>query len=81
LELSDSCLSSALCKGGYMRKKLILWEIAGFFFIGLIGAVLHFTFELSDYSNMVVAFFSAVNESTWEHLKMVLLAGIYFHAH
>jgi hypothetical protein len=61
-----------------MRRKLILWEIAGFFFIGLIGAALHFTFELSDFSNRVVAFFSAVNESTWEHLKMVFWPGFIF---
>jgi hypothetical protein len=61
-----------------MRRKLILWEIAGFFFIGLIGAALHFTFELSDFSDRLVAFFSAVNESTWEHLKMVFWPGFIF---
>ena len=61
-----------------MKNTILLWEIGGFFFIGLIGAALHFTFELSNFSNMVVAFFSAVNESTWEHLKMVFWPGIFF---
>lgn len=61
-----------------MNNKVLLWEIGGFFFIGLIGASLHFTFELSNFSNMVVAFFSAVNESTWEHLKMVFWPGVLF---
>lgn len=61
-----------------MDKKVLLWEIGGFFFIGLIGASLHFTFELSNFSNMLVAFFSAVNESTWEHLKMVFWPGVIF---
>jgi len=61
-----------------MKNQVLLWEIGGFFFIGLIGAVLHFTFELSNFSNMVVAFFSAVNESTWEHLKMVFWPGVVF---
>jgi hypothetical protein len=61
-----------------MKNTVLLWEIGGFFFIGLIGAALHFTFELSNFSNMVVAFFSAVNESTWEHLKMVFWPGIFF---
>ena len=61
-----------------MKNKVLLWEIGGFFFIGLIGASLHFTFELSNFSNMVVAFFSAVNESTWEHLKMVFWPGVVF---
>jgi hypothetical protein len=61
-----------------MSKKLLAWEAGGFFFIGLVGAALHFTFELSNFQNMVVAFFSAVNESTWEHLKMVFWPGVIF---
>ena len=61
-----------------MDKRIILkWEIFGFFFIGLVGAALHFTHELSGYSDYV-AFFSAVNESTWEHLKMVFWPGLLF---
>ena len=61
-----------------MKNKLLLWEIGGFFFIGLVGASLHFTYELSDFSSNVVAYFSAVNESTWEHLKMVFFPGLVF---
>jgi len=61
-----------------MKNKLLLWEIGGFFFIGLVGASLHFTYELSDFSSNVVAYFSAVNESTWEHLKMVFFPGLTF---
>ena len=61
-----------------MKNKILLWEIGGFFFIGLVGAALHFTFELSDFSSNVVAYFSAVNESTWEHLKMVFFPGLVF---
>ena len=61
-----------------MKNKLLLWEIGSFIFIGLVGAALHFTFEFSNFENMVVAFFSAVNESTWEHLKMVFWPGVWF---
>ncbi len=61
-----------------MKNKLLLWEIGGFFFIGLVGASLHFTYELSDFSSNVVAYFSAVNESTWEHLKMAFFPGLTF---
>jgi hypothetical protein len=43
-----------------------------------VGASLHFTYELSDFSSNVVAFFSAVNESTWEHLKMTFFPGLVF---
>ncbi|MEM3021819.1 MAG: DUF6512 family protein, partial [Candidatus Caldarchaeum sp.] len=44
-------------------------EVGGFFFIVFAGSLLHFTYELSG-GNMVVALFSAVNESVWEHLKL-----------
>lgn len=60
------------------KYKLLIWEIGSFFFIGLVGAGLHYTFELSNFQNMLVAFFSAVNESTWEHLKMVFWPGVLF---
>jgi len=61
-----------------MKNKLLLWELGSFFFIGLVGAALHFTYELSNFSSNVVAYFSAVNESTWEHLKMVFFPGLLF---
>ena len=61
-----------------MKNKLLAWEIGSFFFIGLVGAALHFTFEMSNFSSMEVAYFSAVNESTWEHLKMVFFPGLVF---
>ncbi|HAV77992.1 MAG TPA: hypothetical protein DCX53_11640 [Anaerolineae bacterium] len=61
-----------------MKNKLLLWEIGGFFFIGVVGAALHFTYEFSNFSSNVVAYFSAVNESTWEHLKMVFFPGLVF---
>lgn len=61
-----------------MKNNLLTWEIGGFLFIGLVGASLHFTFELSDFSSKVAAYFSSVNESTWEHLKMVFFPGLLF---
>lgn len=39
----------------------------------LIGSLLHFTYEWSG-KNKFVAMFSAVNESTWEHIKLALSA-------
>ncbi len=39
-------------------------------FIAVLGTTLHFTYELSG-RNPLVAPFSAVNESVWEHLKLV----------
>ena len=37
----------------------------------LLGSFLHFTYDLSNH-NKTVALFSAVNESTWEHIKLGL---------
>jgi hypothetical protein len=61
-----------------MKNKLMAWEIGGFFFITLVGSAFHFTYELSNFSNPIVGFFSAVNESIWEHLKMVFWPGVMF---
>lgn len=43
--------------------------------ISIIGSVLHFTYAWSG-KNKFVAIFSAVNESTWEHIKLAL-SGIF----
>lgn len=44
--------------------------LSRFLFISVLGVLLHFTYEWSD-DNPIVALFSAVNESTWEHLKLL----------
>lgn len=43
--------------------------------ISILGSVLHFTYAWSG-RNKLVAIFSAVNESTWEHIKLAL-SGIF----
>ena len=40
-------------------------------FISVIGTLLHFMYEWSGH-NKVVSLFAAVNESTWEHIKIAL---------
>ncbi len=52
-------------------------HIAGAVFTIIFGTLLHFTWEWSGYSNLV-AVFSAVNESTWEHLKLLFVPYIVF---
>lgn len=39
--------------------------------ISVIGTLLHFLYEISHH-NKYVALFAAVNESTWEHIKIAL---------
>ena len=48
------------------------WQIGGFLFTSAVGALLHFTYEWSG-KNPVVGAFSAVNESTWEHMKLLFV--------
>ena len=47
----------------------------GMVFIAFVGTLLHFTYELSKH-NKFVAIFSAVNESTWEHIKICITPTI-----
>ena len=44
-------------------------------FIAVIGTLLHFVYELSHH-NKHVAIFAAVNESTWEHIKICMTPTI-----
>ena len=51
------------------RGTIFKWELVGFFFIMIMGTLLHFCFEWSG-SFAPLALFCAVNESVWEHLKL-----------
>lgn len=53
-----------------MRRRLFFWELAGFLATGILGTLLHFVYEWSG-ENIFAAAFSAVNESTWEHMKLL----------
>ncbi len=51
------------------RRKILIWEMLGILFTFMVGALLHFTFELSGFWKPM-ALISGVNESVWEHLKI-----------
>ena len=55
-----------------MRRKLFFWELGGFLFTGVLGTLLHFVYEWSG-GSALAAWFSAVNESTWEHMKLLFV--------
>lgn len=44
--------------------------IIGYFFVCITGSLLHFTYEWSN-NNFIIGLFSAVSESTWEHMKLL----------
>lgn len=60
-----------------MRKRLVYWELGGFLFVGALGTLLHFAYEWSGGSALAAAF-SAVNESTWEHMKLLFFPMFFF---
>ena len=62
-----------------MRRHLLVWELAGVVFTVMAGALLHFVFEWSGGSPLAAAF-SAVNESTWEHMKLLFFPMFLFSA-
>jgi hypothetical protein len=51
-------------------SRTAIYSIIGFFYTIMIGALLHFAYEWSG-RNEIVAAFAPVNESLWEHLKML----------
>ena len=53
------------------------WQMAGFVFTAVVGTLLHFLFDWSG-ENVVAALFSAVNESIWEHLKLLFYPMLLF---
>ncbi len=53
-----------------MDMFLLRWQIGGFIFTCIAGVLLHFLFDWSG-GSILVAPFSAVNESIWEHMKLL----------
>lgn len=53
-----------------MKKSLSLWQLAGFLFTAVAGVLLHFLYDWSNQS-VFIAPFSAINESIWEHMKLL----------
>ena len=53
-----------------MKKHLFWWQLGGFVFTSLMGILLHYFYELTGKSPLA-AVISGVNESTWEHMKLL----------
>jgi hypothetical protein len=60
-----------------MERTILRWELAGIAWIILAGSALHFAFEWANYWRPA-ALIAAVNESTWEHLKLGFWPGLAF---
>ena len=53
------------------------WQLGGFLFTSVVGTLLHFLFEWTG-ENILAALFSAVNESIWEHMKLLFYPMLLF---
>lgn len=62
-----------------MLVKVKNLQTAGFILTVLAGSLLHFVYEWSGKSK-IIAPFSAVNESVWEHLKLLFVPMLLFGA-
>ena len=60
-----------------MKKTVIRWKLAGFFFVSILGTLLHFFFDWTGES-LPAAVISAVNESIWEHMKLLFYPMLLF---
>jgi uncharacterized membrane protein len=58
-----------------MKKNILTFGISSAIFTMIFGTILHFSFEWSN-NNFLIGSFSAVNESTWEHLKLLFIPSL-----
>ena len=59
-----------------MKKNLFIWQVVGATFTAVLGTVLHFLYQWTSLT--AVAPVSAVNESTWEHMKLIFIPSLIF---
>ncbi len=63
--------------GNAMKRSIGLWELMGFAVTSLLGTLLHFLYDWTGEA-LLVAPFSGVNESTWEHMKLLFWPMLLF---
>ena len=62
-----------------MKRSIGIWQLFGFAVTSLLGTVLHFLYEWLGKARWVAPF-SGVNESTWEHMKLLFWPMLLFAA-
>lgn len=60
-----------------MKRSIGLWQLMGFAVTALGGTLLHFLYDWTG-GSILVAPFSGVNESTWEHMKLLFWPMLIF---
>ena len=62
-----------------MKRSIGLWQLCGFISTSIGGTLLHFLYDLLGEA-IWIAPFSGVNESTWEHMKLLFWPMLIFDA-
>ena len=60
-----------------MNRRIGLWQLFGFAITSLGGTLLHFLYEWLGEATWIAPF-SGVNESTWEHMKLLFIPTFLF---
>ena len=60
-----------------MKRSVPMWQMVGLIFTSVLGTFLHFLFDLTG-GSIVAALVSAVNESIWEHMKLLFYPMLLF---
>lgn len=60
-----------------MKRSIGLWQLFGFAFATLSGTLLHFLYEWLGEAAWIAPF-SGINESTWEHMKLLFWPMLIF---
>ena len=58
-----------------MNKSIFKFQLLSAIFIAILGTIFHFTYDWSG-KNFIIGLFAAVNESTWEHLKLLFFPNL-----
>ena len=58
-------------------KNIKVWFIVGFIFTSVLGTLSHFFYDWSG-QNPLIGLISPVNESTWEHMKLIFFPMLFF---
>ena len=52
-----------------------IFAIIAFIITSILGVLLHFAYDFSGH-NIIIGLFTPVNESTWEHLKLLFFPAL-----
>lgn len=64
-------------EGSIMRISLKARKLTGFLFVSAAGTFLHFLYDITG-ENIAAGLISAVNESIWEHMKLIFYPMVLF---